>query len=257
MKNFALALACLLLTGFSQTVLAQSSVNKQSDTLLSNAQVKIYNAFIRSMMSQQVTDLASLGTSMEQYSVQRPSSLLQYWRAYLQYYASIYYLKIGDKKMAETEVDKGIDWLKDVKQKTSEDYALLALLQGFTIQFKGMKAMFLSGEIKKNAQHAIKLDSMNLRAYYVFGSNDFYTPTKYGGGKLAEQYLLKAVSLPAQQVENKYLPSWGKEEAYELLIKHYIKLEKWDAAKKFYRQGLDLFPQSYQINQLGAKLVDK
>ena len=144
-----------------------------------------------------------------------------------------------------------------MKNKNSEDYALLAMLQGFSIQFKGMKAMFISRDIKKNLKKAIAIDSTNLRAYYVFASNDYHTPEKYGGGKKAEEYLLKAISLPAQKIKNDYLPSWGKEEAYEMLIKLYIKKEKWELAKKYYKEGIKKFPESYTISQLATQLIGK
>lgn len=144
-----------------------------------------------------------------------------------------------------------------MKSKNSEDYALLAMLQGFGIQFKGMKAMFISSNIKKNVKQAIALDSTNPRAYYVYSSNDFYTPEKYGGGKEAEKYLLKVISLPSQKIKNEYLPSWGKEESFEMLVKLYIKKEKWDLAKKYFQMGIQEFPESYTINQLAPKLVGK
>ena len=115
--------------------------------------------------------------------------------------------------------------------------------------------MFLGPEAQKYATQAISLDSANLRAYYVYASNDFYTPEAFGGGQEAEKYLLKALSLPTQKIANEYLPSWGKEEAYELLIKLYIKQEKWGLAKKFFHQGLAEFPESYPINQLAPKLI--
>ena len=117
--------------------------------------------------------------------------------------------------------------------------------------------MFISSSIKKNLKKAIAIDSTNLRAYYVYASNDFHTPEKYGGGKEAEKYLLKAISLPSQKIKNDYLPSWGKEESYEMLIKLYIKKEKWDLAKKYFQEGIAAYPESYTINQLASKLVDK
>lgn len=229
----------------------------KSDTLLVNIQGKIYDVFVQSLMSKDNKALLELSNSLVELNKSKKQNLILYWRSYLQFYSSIYYLKKGDKKTAEKEIDKGIDWLDDMKNKNSEDYALLAMLQGFGIQFKGMKAMFISGEIKKNAKTAIALDSTNLRAYYVYASNDFHTPEKYGGGKEAEKYLLKAISLPAQKIKNDYLPSWGKEESYEMLIKLYIKREKWDLAKKYFQEGIKEFPDSYTINQLASKLIAK
>lgn len=229
----------------------------QQDTLLKGIQSKIYNAFVQSLMSKDNKPLITISSELDELNKNKKQNLIKYWRSYLQFYSSIYYLKSGDKKTAEKEIDKGINWLEEMKNKNSEDYALLAMLQGFGIQFKGMKAMFISGDIKKNVKISITLDSTNLRAYYVYANNDFHTPEKYGGGKEAEQYLLKVISLPSQKMKNEYLPSWGKEEAYEMLIKLYIKKEKWDLAKKYYQKGIKEFPNSYVVNQLASKLVGK
>ncbi len=242
----------------SQIVRYQSQFKTvQSDTLLVNIQHKIYDAFVEGLMSQNDAGLTKLGKKLEILYNEKNQKLILYWRSYLQYYSSIYYLKKGDKKKAEQEIGKGINWMKEMKNKNSEDYALLSLLQGFGIQFKGMEAVFISSEIKKNARTAMAIDSSNLRAYYAYASNDFYTPKKYGGGKEAEKYLLKAISLPAQKIKNVYLPSWGKKESFEMLIKLYIKQGEWDLAKKYFQEGIKKYPNSYEIKQLASKLVGK
>ncbi len=238
----------------SQIVSYQTQFKEtQSDSLLVNIQNKIYTAFVQGFISKSNAKLTSLSNELEMLYNEKNQKLILYWRSYLQYYSAIYYLNRGDRNISEKEIDKGIDWLKGMKNKNSEDYALLSLLQGFGIQFKGMKAMFISSKIKKNANTAIALDSTNLRAYYVYASNDFYTPKKYGGGKEAEKYLLKAISLPVQKIKNAYLPSWGKKESYEMLIKLYIKQGKWDLAKKYFQEGIKRYPDSYEIKKLVGK----
>lgn len=229
----------------------------KQDTLLANIQNKIYKAFVQSIISKNNTQLLKLSAELEQLNKSQKQNLVLYWRSYLQFYLSIYYLKSEDEKAAEKEIDKGTEWMEDMEHKNSEDYALLSMLQGFGIQFKGMRAMFIADDMKKNAKKAIALDTTNIRAYYVYANNDFHTPARYGGGKEAEKYLLKAISLPAQKIKNKYLPSWGKEEAYELLIRLYIKKEKWDLAKKYFQEGIKQFPDSYLLNKLASQLVGK
>jgi len=242
----------------SQIVSYQAQIQSiQQDSLLVGIQEKISNAFVQSFMAKNNNELNLISKDLENLYSTNKNNIILYWKSYLQFYSSIYYLKKGDKKTAEKEIDKGIDWLNDMKNKNSEDYALLAMLQGFGIQFKGMEAMIVSSTIKKNIKRAIAIDSTNLRAYYVYASNDFHTPEKYGGGKEAEEYLLKAIYFPAQKIKNDYLPSWGKEESYEMLIKLYIKKEKWELAKKYFQEGITAFPESYTINQLASKLVSK
>jgi hypothetical protein len=233
------------------------SENVQSDSLLIDIQNKIYNAFVKDRMSQKNDALNELSIQLENLYKAKTQNLILYWRSYLQFYLSINYLSKGDTRSAENEINKGIELMKSIEKKNSEDYALLAMLQSFSIQFDSPNAMYISEVINKNVNSAISLDSSNLRAWYVSASYDFYTPVQYGGGKKAEKYLLKAISLPAQRIQNGYLPSWGKEESYALLISLYIQNEKWDLAKKYFQEGITAFPKSYQINQLSSRLAGK
>jgi tetratricopeptide (TPR) repeat protein len=160
----------------------------------------------------------------------------------------------GSEKILET----GIKILQASVSETSEQLALLALMESFSIQYApGMEAVSIASRSVKHAEEAVQLDSTNLRAYYVLGSNDFYTPEQYGGGKKAEWYLKKAVSLPDQSIRNPYLPSWGKNSAYEMLIRFYIRQHQYDQAKVFYQQAIALFPNDYMINQLAGALTNQ
>ena len=144
------------------------------DSLLIGIQNKIKTAFAQSLRLKNDKSLIELNKELTELSIINEQSIISYWQAYLQFYSSIYYLTNDDKKASEKEVDKGIDYLKNIKNKNSEEYALLAMLQGYSIQFKGMQAMFIGPKATKNAKTAITLDSTNLRAYFVYGSNDFY-----------------------------------------------------------------------------------
>lgn len=233
------------------------SKSVQSDSLLIDIQGKIINAFIQCRISRSNDALNELSIRMETLYKVKNQDLILYWLAYLKYYSSINYLSKGDNKSAENEVNKGIEMIKSIGKKSSEDFVILAMLESISIQFDISRAMFISEEINNNISSAISLDSTNLRAWYVLASNDFYTPEQYGGGRKAEKYLLKAISLPAQKINNNYLPSWGKEESYEMLIKLYKKNEKWDLAKKYFQEAIIAFPESYTINQLSPQLTGK
>lgn len=225
--------------------------------ILKGIEKNINTAFVECIITNNSEPLQTLQTQLAALYDQKSQNIIQYWRAYLLYYQAIYHLQTNENKAAEKATDKAINLLSDLDNKNSEDYALLSLLQGFSIQFKGMRAMFIASSVKKNAKKAIALDGANPRGYFVYGNSDFYTPEKYGGGKEVETYLLKAIALPSQAVENSYLPSWGVEEAYELLVRWYIKKEDWTAAKQYYQQGIEAYPDSYQLNQLAGKLVGK
>ena len=162
-----------------------------------------------------------------------------------------------DNKSSEKILDEGIKQLNNVNPKNSEHLALLALMESFSIQYaSGMEIPFISKRVKQNAEKALQLDSLNLRAYYVLGSSDFYTPEQYGGGKKAEGYLLKAIKLNDQSVSNPYLPTWGKNNAYEMLIRLYINHKQFTEAKKYYQEAIALYPDDYMINKLAGELIN-
>jgi hypothetical protein len=185
------------------------------------------------------------------------NNIIIYWYSYACYYHSIFYLTENDNKKSEKFLKLGIKQLDDLKNKNSEHLALLALMKSISIQLAaGIEAPFISKSAKQNVENALQLDSLNLRAYYVLGSSDFYTPEQYGGGKKTETYLKKAISLKDQSVPNPYLPSWGKNSAYELLIRFYIKKQQWGDAKKYYKDAIALFPDDYMINKLAGELVN-
>jgi len=236
---------------------AQVAPTKPADSIMVDIQEKINQAFVQSLMTHKNDALLTLDTQLKELYKVKKQGLIIYWQAYLKFYTAVFYLQEKNKKMSEDEIVNGIYFLKNIKERNAEEYTLLAMLQGFSIQFKNREAVFISADMAENLKHAFSLDPDNIRTCYVFANNDFYTPVKYGGGKQAEKYLLKAVSLPTQKIKNNYLPSWGKEESYELLIRIYIKKGNLESAKKYYKQGLSEFPKSYIINQLAPELVGK
>ena len=228
-----------------------------SDTLLVNIQTKIIDAFVVAVDTKKTSELLVIQEQLKSLHQEKKQNLILYWQAYSHSFSSLYYLIQQDKKQAEKEIDKGIEILENIENKNSEDYALLGNMQNFSIPFKGMKVIFISQKVKENGNKAIELDTTNLRAYYVLGANDFYTPKMYGGGKKAEEYFKKAISLPDQKMKNPYLPSWGKDDAYEYLIRFYIQEKRWEDAKKYFQEAGKLYPNSYNINKLANSLEGK
>jgi len=162
-----------------------------------------------------------------------------------------------DSKGSEKILDDGILRLNKAGNLNSEQLALLALMESFSIQYaSNIETPAIARRVKQNAEKALQLDSLNLRAYYVLASNDFYTPEEYGGGKKASAYLKKAISLNDQSIVNPYLPSWGKSSSYEMLIRLKIKQKQFAEAKKYYHEAIDLFPDDYMINILSKDLIN-
>jgi tetratricopeptide (TPR) repeat protein len=229
----------------------------QDDTLLNNIQQKIMNAFVQAKISRSDKDLVALEQALLDLNRKNHNDIIVYWYSYACYYHSISFMIDRENRSSEKILDEGIMRLKEVTHKNSEHFALLALMESFSIQYASViEIPFISKRVKQNAGKALLLDSLNLRAYFVLGSNDFYTPEQYGGGKMAEVYLIKAVKLNDQTVLNPYLPSWGKNSAYEMLIRLYINHKQYVEAKKYYEEAIAKFPDDYMINKLAGELIN-
>ena len=235
--------------------IAEETIYEQSDTLLSNIQDKIYNAFFQGKMIKSDKGLVALEQALLNFT-DKSNSMVIYWYSYACYYHAIYFMTENDNIRSEQILSKGIQKMKEITAKKTEDLALLALMESFSAQFATLiEAPFISKRVRQYAEKALQLDSLNLRAYFVLGSNDFYTPEKYGGGKKAEAYLKKAISIKEQHAANPLLPTWGKSTAYELLIRHYTKRKQYADAKRYCREAVSLFPDDYQINKLAGEIL--
>lgn len=224
------------------------------DPALKDIEGRIAVAFNQTFMQRKVTPLTDLRTEITAIKGKEYVRLVAYWTAYIDYQTSIFYLKFQDNEKSEAAAASGIAALEAIKGKNSEELALQAFIRSFSIQFaSGFGAARVSKKAGNEAEAALKLDPENLRANYVLGSLDFYTPAQYGGGKKAEGYLIKAISLPASKLKNPYLPTWGKDQAYELLIRHYQKAEQTADAERLLKEALAQFPNNYMLNSLAGQ----
>lgn len=238
---------------YAETTL-QFNVN---NTILENIQEKIYQAFVTAVTSKNVESIERIEDKLEALVKKHPQNIIKYWQAYLFYYKSVYYMQNKDKVNSEKAINIGVKIMEELSPKNAEDYALLGMLQGFAIQYvPNLRKGVYSVKTKKNIEKALKLDSKNVRAHYVAASNDFYTPKEFGGGKVLKKHLLKAIALPEQPVKNKYLPSWGKDSSYVMLIEAFIKEGDIAEAKKYFKEAIALYPDNYSIKSLAVKLID-
>lgn len=250
MKTNLFLLFFVLLLASSKTSMAKEAV--QVDSLLTNIQLKVFNAFIADI-SRNASELPTLKAQLKEHPNQ--DRLVSYWRSYLQFYSTIVHVQQGDRVKAKAAAEAGIKLLNGIADKTSEEYTLLARLESMTLQFAGMQVAAQSKKMSDNIQRALQLDPDNLRANLVYGSIDYYTPAEFGGGKNAEKYLLRAIELPDQNSDHPYAPTWGKDEAYELLINLYIRNKADDKAKSYFEEAVKKYPNNYQIQALKDKIA--
>ncbi len=225
-----------------------------ADTILNNIQSKITSASYDAFAKRNTSKLDELEKLLLQNNKEN-NSLFNYWIAYINYYKTIVYMQTEDKANGLETNKKSIQLLEQNKNKNSDDYALLVLSKGLSFTFvSGMKAALISKDISNYLESGFKLDNSNLRLYYAQGNLDFYTPKEYGGGKKVEESLLKAISLQDKNIGKSNLPTWGKEESYDLLIRFYLTNNQKDEAIKQYKEIKDKYPNSYIINMYKTKL---
>lgn len=225
----------------------------QDQSHLDQIEERIGAAFGQSFASQENQVLPIIATLEQAY--QTDASLINcYWLAYAHQYAAIYDMQIEEMENAQAHTEAAIDLLKNVEKLDSEGHALLGALFSLNIVFNRGKAVALSSDANKHYNKALKLDKENLRAYYGLGKSDFYKPEQYGGGKIVEENLLKAITLPDQHSDSPHAPAWGKDDAYWYLVQFYQREDRLSDAKLYCKQGLKKYPNHYGLNQMKAEL---
>lgn len=209
-------------------------------------QVKIDDSLELALHKKTVEPLANVEQSLSS----KKGNIWSYWQAYLRMCKSVYYASEQQDSEAKENLEAGINLLNQVQNKTTEDYALLGYMQSQYIRYtKGMESGILSVKSKRNANKSVKLDPNNIRGWVVLGIIDFYTPKQYGGKEKCESYLLKAIGLPSQNIVNKYRPSWGKVEAYSLLLAYYNGSDQKDKVRQYYQMAIKEIPNEPSLKK--------
>ncbi len=180
---------------------------------------------------------------------------LNYWKAYARYREAVLALQFGqqspdDRKTGAKAISDAVRILDGTRHKTAEDYALLAACKNLSVGFcKSMRIPLVSAEAKRYAETALKMDPQNLRAWLALGTRDYHTPSMYGGGKQFEEDFLKALSLEDTYSSNPYDPSWGRDEVYYYLCRHYLRTDV-DKAIFHLKNALKLYPDNERLLSL-------
>ncbi len=190
------------------------------------------------------------------------SPIENYWKAYISYQKAIYGLvKLqqevlsDDKTIIKENVEQGIETLKNTA-KSSESYALLATLTSLSIDYQtNLKKMVVVGDTKKYFKKALELNAKNLRAHLGLARLDYYTPKKFGGKKEVTKILEDALACDDQTIKSPIMPSWGRIDVYELIIKHNVEERNMEVAKKYFREATEKYPNEYRINMLAKLFV--
>lgn len=244
----------LIISLFSFICLS-SSIIAQLNTAnpLLGIQEKIDSCYTVASKGKKVSPLLELEESIKE--VKMNNYLPQYWKAYLKLNLSSYYAEIEDKENGEASINEAIDILDKIENKDAEVLALLAYTQSFSIRYtSGIQAGVISqkaGQIIKNAK---KIDENNIRVWFVSGVLDFYTPKAFGGQKECESNFEKAISLEDKNATNPYLPTWGKEDSFVMLINYLLINSRKNEASQYYKEAISVFPYSTRLQALAKRI---
>jgi tetratricopeptide (TPR) repeat protein len=215
-----------------------------------NLQTEIDSAFIHYFKTGRMEEIDRIINALHLENKSSNNRYLNYWTAYGRYKKSLCAQSNPAEefqKTARIELSEALKCLNKIKNKESEDYALLAILKNYSVAFvANVKIPFVSGEAKKYAQKAIDMDPQNLRAYLALGIRDYYTPAVYGGKTQFEELFLKAISLRDKYGNNPNDPSWGKNDAYYYLLDHYCRKDM-EKARHLFSEAIELYPDDPRI----------
>ncbi|OJJ17928.1 hypothetical protein BKI52_29145 [marine bacterium AO1-C] len=245
--SFISALILALLLGWT-CAQAQNPVKA-----LDNIHKKADKAFMASFQ-QGWAPFDNLLNTLEKANQKQTSRYLTYWRAFVHYYASVFALKTQNKEKGQVHNAKALNLLKSIKNKSSDDYVLLAMNTSIGISFDHSIAMVAKAEVESYYEKAFKLNSKNIRAYYAKANSDFYTPKEYGGGLQVESLALKGLDFKDTYSTHINAPAWGREDIYGLLVRYYIREDQKQKALKYCKQGLKKYPDSYELKSNLKKL---
>lgn len=221
--------------------------------VLDDIQQRIYSAYAQSLQSNNDEHQQIIEVLGKEYA-SAPSDELVYWMSFAAYRAAIYNMNTEEREKAASILEKGITWLKNLKNPSSEHLALHGSMLSLSIAFKPSNAVVLSNKADKLYRSAIDLNDQNLRAYLGIGRSDFYTPVKYGGGLNVESYLKQALNKPDASTEDPFTPTWGRDDAYYYLARFYQREGRVEEAKLYCKKGLKNSPDHLSLNNLKDQL---
>ncbi|WP_439881016.1 hypothetical protein ACSX1A_17945 [Pontibacter sp. MBLB2868] len=145
------------------------------------------------------------------------------------YYATLSFINMckpereSDKK--DLYLDKAQEQLNKalhLQPKESELHALQGLLHMTRIQISPMvRGMKYSGLATEALEKAKNLNPDNPRAYYLMGTNLYYTPSMFGGGPEAAkpQFEQAKAKFDLQKQAPTLTPAWGKSQNESMLAR--------------------------------------
>ena len=173
-------------------------------------------------------------------------SIARYTVAYLNWRLSVLADGVPDDEqdaLLEEAVELLGEELAD-NDANAEAHALLASVYGLQIGRSPLKGAFLGMRAARASARAMDLEPQNPRVLLLAGIGKLHTPRMFGGGEdRAEALLNRAVAAFRTEPSERPWPRWGRIDAYAWLGQVAARRGDPDAARRYYRQALEIEPQ--------------
>jgi tetratricopeptide (TPR) repeat protein len=176
----------------------------------------------------------------------RQPALAHYYAA-LADYRLVNQLPDDAEDRREHVLTDAIDHLKAATEQAptmADAWALLAGCYGQMIGLHPMRGVYLGPKSSNAMEKARALAPANPRVWIISGTQEYFTPSLFGGDK--EQALRafeKAARLAEQETSDDPLaPSWGHAEAYAWIGIAHMNAERYPKARSAFQHALDVNP---------------
>ena len=169
-----------------------------------------------------------------------------------------YYVGLADYRVAnqlpedaearrEKAIEDAIGHLKratNLDAKMADAWALLAGCYGQMMGMNPMQAMILDPKSSDALKKAKELAPKNPRVWIISGTQDYFTPSMFGGDKERALKKFKTAARFANQetIEDPLMPSWGHADAYAWVGIAHLNAERYDQARTAFENALDVNP---------------
>ncbi|MEL6390101.1 MAG: hypothetical protein AAFQ02_08045 [Bacteroidota bacterium] len=232
------------ITFILSTCLTSITFLQAQDYYLIGVEQRIDDARAKGFESGSTSDLDAVIQQIQNTENLRNAHWVEYWSAYAIYQRSqVEAYRLQDEEMAKATTEQAITILKGLDNKNAEDYALMGLIKGYSLQWKSFTGMAKhSGIAGKWVKRAVEMDPQCPRTQYAFGNHDYYKPGIFGGGKKVESSLSTALALYKSTPPNPLLPTWGMDDSYVKLIRYRLKDDRPADALVLLEEALVRYP---------------
>ncbi len=208
MKNSALIILILLVSVFAKA--QNASYQKTMDDLVKQISE-----------TDRQSSLQPIINKMERVAAAEKNEWLpKYWVAYCYGIEQFTKSDAAEKDLILDKADKYLGDAENLSVDNDEIMVLKAQLASARLAVDPMSRWQTYGaSFSDNLKKATKLNSNNPRIYYLQGTNLFYTPENFGGGKAAAKPLFEQALDKFNNFEAKssIYPNWGKVESQYFL----------------------------------------